>query len=119
MAANPVLCVSAPPRRTRRQPRTSTDQLGGALGLAVLASLAASRTEGLLEAGREPVVALNAGFHAAFLLGAVLDALAAVLAATLLRLPKAGAKADSGGPKVAPAKEREAGGEPDAWTRKG
>ena len=48
--------------------------MGGALGLAVLASVAASRTEGLLEAGSEPVAALNAGFHAAFLLGTILVA---------------------------------------------
>lgn len=97
----------------------TSQQMGGALGLAVLASVAASRTEGLLEAGSEPVAALNAGFHAAFLLGAILVALGAVLAATLLRLPKAGSKTDSGGPEGAPAKERETGAETGAWTRKG
>ncbi len=85
----------------------------------MLASLAASRTESLIEAGSEPVAALNAGFHAAFLLGAILVAIGAVLAATLLRLPKAGAKADSGRPDGTPAKERETGGETDGWTRKG
>jgi EmrB/QacA subfamily drug resistance transporter len=85
----------------------TSQQLGGALGLAVLASVASSRTEGLLEAGSEPLVALNAGFHAAFLVGAIFVALGAVLAVTLLRLPEAGARADSGGPESAPAKERE------------
>jgi MFS family permease len=64
----------------------TAQQLGGALGLAVLASVAASRTEGLRGAGSEPVAALNAGYHAAFLLSAIFVALAAVLAAALLRL---------------------------------
>ena len=44
----------------------TSQQMGGALGLAVLASVAAFRTEGLLEAGSAPVAALNAGLHAAF-----------------------------------------------------
>ena len=64
----------------------TAQQLGGALGLAVLASVAASRTEGLVGAGSEPVAALNGGYHTAFLLSAILVALATVLAATLLRL---------------------------------
>jgi EmrB/QacA subfamily drug resistance transporter len=87
----------------------TSQQMGGALGLAALASLAASRTEGRLEAGSEPVAALNAGFHAAFLLGAILLVLAGVLAATLLRLPKVGAGAEANLPEDTPAKEREAG----------
>ncbi|MDP8973525.1 MAG: hypothetical protein M3N45_10240 [Actinomycetota bacterium] len=71
----------------------TAQQLGGALGLAVLASIAASRTEGLTGAGCEPVVALNGGYHAAFLLSAIFVALAAVLAASLLRLTKDGKEA--------------------------
>ncbi len=63
----------------------TAQQLGGALGLAVLASVAASRTEGLGSAGSVPVAALNGGYHAAFLLSAIFVALAAVLAAALLR----------------------------------
>jgi len=66
----------------------TAQQLGGALGLAVLASIAASRTEGLGGAGSEPVAALNGGYHAAFLLSAIFIALAAVLAAALLRLDR-------------------------------
>src|ERR687894_2051478 len=93
----------------------TSQQMGGALGLAVLASLAASRTESLVEVGSEPVAALNAGFHAAFLLGAVLVAVGAVIAATLLRLPKNGVKVDPTGPAEAPATERDS----DAWSRKG
>jgi MFS family permease len=62
--------------------------MGGALGLAVLASLAASRTGTLLDAGDTQVVALTGGYHAAFLVGAVFAAGAAALGAVLLR-PKA------------------------------
>lgn len=61
--------------------------MGGALGLAVLASVAAARTTQLLGTGTDPVVALNGGFHIAFLIGAGFAALAALLAGTLLRLP--------------------------------
>jgi EmrB/QacA subfamily drug resistance transporter len=68
----------------------TAQQLGGALGLAVLASVAASRTEGLLEAGTGSVAALNGGYHVAFLLSAIFVALATVLAAALLRLAKDG-----------------------------
>ncbi len=60
--------------------------MGGALGLAVLASLAASRTDSLLASGEDAVVALNGGYHIAFLVGAVFAATAAVLGAVLLRV---------------------------------
>jgi EmrB/QacA subfamily drug resistance transporter len=58
--------------------------MGGALGLAVLASLAASRTDSLLASGDGPLVALTGGYHAAFLVGAIFAA-AGVLGALLLR----------------------------------
>ena len=45
--------------------------MGGALGLAVLASLAASRNDSLLASGDERLTALTGGYHAAFLVGAV------------------------------------------------
>ncbi|MBI3803093.1 MAG: DHA2 family efflux MFS transporter permease subunit [Nitrospirae bacterium] len=57
--------------------------MGGALGLAVLASIAAARTDYLLASGDSRLAALNSGYHAAFLVGA-LFALAAVVAASLL-----------------------------------
>ena len=41
--------------------------MGGALGLAILASLAASRTDDLLASGEDQLVALNSGYHVAFL----------------------------------------------------
>jgi EmrB/QacA subfamily drug resistance transporter len=62
--------------------------MGGALGLAVLASVAASRSETLLASGDTRVAALTGGYHAAFLLGAVFAAAAAAIGAVLLR-PKA------------------------------
>jgi EmrB/QacA subfamily drug resistance transporter len=59
--------------------------MGGALGLAVLASVAASRTETLEASGDGPLVALNGGYHVAFLVGAVFTIAAAVVAGVLLR----------------------------------
>ncbi|MFY1868160.1 MFS transporter [Achromobacter xylosoxidans] len=59
--------------------------MGGALGLAVLASLAAARTAALATAGATPVAALAGGYRATFLAGAVIAAVAAALAAALVR----------------------------------
>jgi EmrB/QacA subfamily drug resistance transporter len=59
--------------------------MGGALGLAVLASLAASRTETLAADGDGPLVALTGGYHAAFLVGALFAAAAAAIGAAFLR----------------------------------
>jgi EmrB/QacA subfamily drug resistance transporter len=59
--------------------------MGGALGLAVLASLAASRTDTLLASGDGELSALAGGYHLAFLVGAIFAALAAGLGAALLR----------------------------------
>jgi MFS family permease len=66
--------------------------MGGALGLAVLASLAAARTEHLQSSGLAAPVALNGGYQLAFLVGAVFAGTAALLSGALLR-PKAQAKA--------------------------
>jgi EmrB/QacA subfamily drug resistance transporter len=60
--------------------------MGGALGLAILASLAAARTSILLESGADTLVALNGGYQAAFLVGALFATFAAVLGAVLLRV---------------------------------
>jgi len=59
--------------------------MGGALGLAVLASIAASRTNTLLDSGDEALVALNGGYRAAFLAGALCAAGAAAIGAVFLR----------------------------------
>jgi EmrB/QacA subfamily drug resistance transporter len=59
--------------------------MGGALGLAVLASLAARRTDSLTAQGQSAIAALNGGYHLAFLVGAAFAVFAAALAAALLR----------------------------------
>ena len=59
--------------------------MGGALGLAVLASLAASRSDSLLASGDNALVALNGGYHVAFLVAAVFAVAAAVVSAVFLR----------------------------------
>jgi EmrB/QacA subfamily drug resistance transporter len=59
--------------------------MGGALGLAILASLAASRTESLLAIGNGHLTALNGGYQAAFLVAALFAALASALGGALLR----------------------------------
>jgi MFS family permease len=53
--------------------------LGGALGVAVLASLAAARTTALAAGGADAVEALNGGYHAAFWMGAGFAAVATVV----------------------------------------
>ena len=63
----------------------STVQVGGAIGLAVLATLSASRTEDLAAAGGTAAAALNGGYHIAYLVGAGLVLGALVAALTLLR----------------------------------
>jgi EmrB/QacA subfamily drug resistance transporter len=60
-------------------------QVGGAIGLAVLATLASERTDSKLADGASNLVALNAGYHVAYLIGAVLVAVAAVIAIAVLR----------------------------------
>jgi MFS family permease len=59
----------------------TTQQVGGALGLAVLATVAATRTDGRRAAGAAEAAALVAGYRAAFAVGFGLVALAVLLAA--------------------------------------
>jgi EmrB/QacA subfamily drug resistance transporter len=59
--------------------------MGGAVGLAVLASVAASRTNTLVDTGHGQIAALAGGYHLAFLIGAIFAAAAAVIGAALLR----------------------------------
>jgi EmrB/QacA subfamily drug resistance transporter len=64
----------------------TSQQIGGALGLAVLATVATSRTDDLLSAsGTNPANALTEGFQAAFLGGAAFAALGFVLTLVLIR----------------------------------
>jgi EmrB/QacA subfamily drug resistance transporter len=59
--------------------------MGGALGLAVLASVAAARTTTLLGAGAAQAAALNGGYQLAFVIGAVFAAVAGVLGGVFMR----------------------------------
>jgi len=60
-------------------------QVGGAIGLAVLATLASERTSNKLADGASQLSALNSGYHLAYIVGAVLVVIATVVAATVLR----------------------------------
>ena len=62
----------------------TTLQVGGALGLAVIATLASSHTESLLAGGTAEAQALTSGFHLAFLVGAGLVATAIGIALSVL-----------------------------------
>ena len=59
--------------------------MGGALGLAILASLATARTNALLSTGLNSLPAINGGYQVAFLVAALFAVSASVLGATLLR----------------------------------
>ena len=90
MAMNPVLLAAmsdvSPSESGLASGVVNTSfMMGGALGLAVLASLAAARTAKLLAFGADSLVALNGGYHVAFALGAVFAAAASLLSAALLR----------------------------------
>ncbi|MBT2489995.1 MFS transporter [Streptomyces sp. ISL-96] len=65
----------------------TTQQIGMAMGVAVLSTLAASRTESLAADGRTRAEALTGGYHLAFGVGAGLLVTAFVVAFTMLRRP--------------------------------
>ena len=82
-------------RATPAWPRgwsTPRMQVGGALGLAVLATLASGRTGHAVAAGHSQAAALTDGYQLAFLVGAVLVAGAVAISLTVLRVPGAGAE---------------------------
>jgi MFS family permease len=63
----------------------TTQQVGGALGLAVLATLSATQTSSARADGRSIADSLTSGYHMAFAIGAGLVIAATLLAAVLLR----------------------------------
>ena len=67
----------------------TTAQVGGALGLAVLATLSASRSDGLIDGGASAATALTSGYHLAFWIGAALIGAAIVVALAVLRPQRA------------------------------
>ncbi len=60
-------------------------QVGGALGLAVLATLSATRSSDLTDSGHSTASALTSGYHLAFLIGAGLVVAGIVLAVTVIQ----------------------------------
>ncbi len=96
MAFNPVLLAAMTDVKPEESGLASglvntSFMMGGALGLAVLASIAASQTSALIASGSDRMSALVGGYHVAFLVGAIFAAVAALLGAKLLRIsPHAG-----------------------------
>jgi EmrB/QacA subfamily drug resistance transporter len=90
MAFNPVLLAAmgdvAPEEAGLASGLVNTSfMMGGALGLAILASLAAHRTASLKADGETAAAALTSGYHLAFLAGTIFAVAGAVLGATLIR----------------------------------
>ena len=84
----------------------TTTQVGGAIGLAVLATLATERSDSLIADGTATEQALNSGYHMAYLIGAVL--IAAAIAVTYVVIeaveaPQHGAGIEPGGEGEEPA----------------
>jgi EmrB/QacA subfamily drug resistance transporter len=79
----------------------TTQQVGGALGLAVLASLATARTDRSLAAGHATAQAVTDGHRLGFAVAAGLVAAAAVVTATVLRRPPV--EQPAGAPSTCPA----------------
>jgi MFS family permease len=63
----------------------TTMQVGAALGLATLATLATTRTEHLRAAGHSTAAALNGGYHVGYAIGAGLVLAALAVAVTVLQ----------------------------------
>jgi EmrB/QacA subfamily drug resistance transporter len=80
----------------------TTAQVGGALGLAVLATVSATRSDNLIAAGKATASALTSGYHLAFVIGAGLVLAAIVVAVTVLE-PEGEAEGAPTGTETEPA----------------
>ena len=81
----------------------TTLQVGGAIGLAVLATLATTRTDNLLADGESMAAALTGGYHLAFWVGAGLVVAAIGVALSVLRPPPTPVEQEPSEPELAPA----------------
>jgi EmrB/QacA subfamily drug resistance transporter len=84
-------------------------QVGGAVGLAVLATLSTQRTEHLEAAGEALKPALTAGYHVAYLVGAGLAAASVLIAIFVLKSPPRPELESEGVPAVESAEREPAG----------
>jgi MFS family permease len=77
----------------------TTQQVGGALGLAVLATLSSAHTATLARQGRPSNIALTSGYHVAWAIGTGLLIAAIAAALTVLRPAAAAAAPDEEAPR--------------------
>jgi EmrB/QacA subfamily drug resistance transporter len=70
----------------------TSQMIGGSIGLAILAGVAAAYTATQVALGGDTLVATNDGYHTAFLVAAVLAGLTALISATQLKEPKVAAQ---------------------------
>jgi MFS family permease len=108
MAFNPVLLAAmsdvAPSESGLASGMVNTSfMMGGALGLAVLASLAVAHTSDLLASGASSLAALAGGYHVAFGSGAAFAAAAALLGGALLRTARPDTASTSAAEQPGPA----------------
>lgn len=103
-AAFPALAALAMSGATRQDAGLASGlvntsaQVGGAIGLALLATFSASRTQSLIENGSSTLAALNSGYHLAYWIGAATIVVAIVVAAVVLEPVKAPAVEPEVGP---------------------
>jgi EmrB/QacA subfamily drug resistance transporter len=82
----------------------TTGQVGGAIGLALLATISTERTQTLLREGESMASALNGGFHVAYLIGAACAIVAIAAAVMVIREARpAAATARAPEPELEPA----------------
>ncbi len=100
IAFNPMIIVAMTDVEPERSGLASglvntSFMMGGALGLAVLASVAAARSGDALASGASQIAALTDGYHAAFAIGAAFAITASILAIKVLRVGSAAPALDA------------------------
>ena len=100
VAFNPMLIVAMTDVEPERSGLASglvntSFMMGGALGLAILASIAAATTNGAIASGADQINALTDGYHAAFAIGSSFALVAALLAVKVLRVNTAAPALDA------------------------
>ena len=78
----------------------TSQQIGGALGLAILSTVATTRTENLVEEGVSQAVALTDGFSLAFWVGAAVAIVSVVATLVLLKREEVGTEPETAGAPV-------------------